>query len=265
MAEYINTKETAVFVRKALKSAFPGFKFSVRIDRYSGGSSIDIRWTDGPSTEEVDLVVKPFNCEHFDGMIDMRYHSSVWLLPDGTVKGRICEGTVGSRGSVDCHRDPKPHPDARLVSFHGGISTQRNYSNETDLLVAKEVEEHTGYKIPININGEVDYNKRWDYYARDEFNSRRYDKSFYTKPESSKQASKLPSESFGELNVTYNEEKDGIELRFDSKPPDVVLGELKAAGWRWSRRGYFWYNRDNEASRGFVEYLKSGFQEEVYA
>lgn len=35
--KYISCKDTAVMMRKALKEAFPGVKFSVRSDVYSGG------------------------------------------------------------------------------------------------------------------------------------------------------------------------------------------------------------------------------------
>lgn len=44
-------------IRKALKSQFPGQKFSVRTDRFSGGSSCDIRWIDGPTQDAVSAVV----------------------------------------------------------------------------------------------------------------------------------------------------------------------------------------------------------------
>jgi hypothetical protein len=48
-SQYLSCAETAKLVRKVLKTAFQGVKFSVRSDTYSGGASIDIRWTDGPN------------------------------------------------------------------------------------------------------------------------------------------------------------------------------------------------------------------------
>lgn len=77
MSEYISVVETAKLIRKALKETFPGFKFSVRSERYSGGASIDVWWTDGPTVPQVDRVAGAFEGSYFDGMIDYkgsRYH-----------------------------------------------------------------------------------------------------------------------------------------------------------------------------------------------
>jgi Large polyvalent protein associated domain 29 len=82
---YIDTKDAAVMVRKALKKAFPLVKFSVRISRYSGGSSISCGWVDGPTEKQVEAVTSPYGGRGFDGMTDSStYHDSV-LMPDGTV------------------------------------------------------------------------------------------------------------------------------------------------------------------------------------
>jgi len=48
LKNYESTADTAKRVRKALKHYFPAVKFSVHSKVYSGGSSIDVRWTDGP-------------------------------------------------------------------------------------------------------------------------------------------------------------------------------------------------------------------------
>ena len=75
---YLSCAETARLVRKALKTNFPGIKFSVRSKTYSGGASIDVSWTDGPTTKEVDAVTKSFEGASFDGMIDLKsYHDSI--------------------------------------------------------------------------------------------------------------------------------------------------------------------------------------------
>jgi hypothetical protein len=56
--KYFDVKETAEFVRADLKAAFPGTKFSVRLDRYSMGASVDVKWTDGPTEADVRGVVE---------------------------------------------------------------------------------------------------------------------------------------------------------------------------------------------------------------
>ena len=54
--KYLSCAETAKYVRIALKNYFPGVKFSVRSNIYSGGASIDVSWVFGPTTKEVDTV-----------------------------------------------------------------------------------------------------------------------------------------------------------------------------------------------------------------
>jgi len=71
-AEYIGTTDVAKLIRKELKTHFPATKFSVRSERYSGGSSIDVSWTDGVPTKTVDKIIKPFEGSKFDGMIDLK-------------------------------------------------------------------------------------------------------------------------------------------------------------------------------------------------
>lgn len=55
--------------------------------------------------------------------------------------------------------------------------------------------------------------------------------------------------------VTENTEKNGLEIRFPSKPAAEVLESLKAAGWRWSRFSQCWYTRRSDAARQFAESL----------
>lgn len=77
MSEYISAANTAKLVRAALRESFPGVKFSVRSSTYSGGASIDVRWTDGPTGPQVDAILGRFEGAYFDGMIDYkgsRYH-----------------------------------------------------------------------------------------------------------------------------------------------------------------------------------------------
>lgn len=56
-------------LRKLLAHKFPGVKFSVS-RRSKGSDSVDIRWTDGPTDEEVNQIGKLFQGKTFDGMTD---------------------------------------------------------------------------------------------------------------------------------------------------------------------------------------------------
>lgn len=117
--EYISTKEAAKLLRGALKRHFPKTKFSVRFESYSMGSHITVRWTDGPTKEQVAKVANPYSGDRFDGMIDMRYDVQSWLCPDGSVVCAGTHGTVGSMGSVPERHIEPPCEGARLVDFGG--------------------------------------------------------------------------------------------------------------------------------------------------
>lgn len=70
----ISTNDTAKLIRKELKAAFkkdfPKTKFSVRSSKYAGGSSITVRYTDGPAYDKVNEIVSQFAGSSFDGMTD---------------------------------------------------------------------------------------------------------------------------------------------------------------------------------------------------
>ena len=60
-------KETAKIIRKELKAAFPGVKFSVKTGR-SGFDIVRVEWIDGPTRSEVDALMRKYATQGFDGM-----------------------------------------------------------------------------------------------------------------------------------------------------------------------------------------------------
>lgn len=81
---YLSCAETAKLIRAALKSSFPGVKFSVRSHTYAGGASIDVKWTDGPNVSDCERVAKRYAGATFDGMTDMKtYHRDLLSTDDG--------------------------------------------------------------------------------------------------------------------------------------------------------------------------------------
>jgi hypothetical protein len=116
MTDWISTADTAKCVRRALADAFPGVRFSVRSKVYSGGSSITVHWTDGPSTRDVDSVIGVFAGRDFDGMIDLGIYVDAIVDARGRVIGHKSPGTVGSHGTIPPTDDPVP-PGARVVHF----------------------------------------------------------------------------------------------------------------------------------------------------
>ncbi len=137
----LSVTETAKLVRKQLKAHFPGQKFSVRSDSYSMGAAIRIRYEDGPWLEDVNEVVKPFESSGFDGMIDLKYYKSSWLLPDGSAVPAKSEGTENSRGVRPAYNNMKPHPDAEQVSFGADyVTVTREMSDETKVKIKQYLE-----------------------------------------------------------------------------------------------------------------------------
>lgn len=81
MAKYISCADTAKLIRQALKESFPGIKFGVTSKTYSGGASINVRWTDGPNKAQVEAVAGVFSGAYFDGSIDLK--GSTYAMVDG--------------------------------------------------------------------------------------------------------------------------------------------------------------------------------------
>src|SRR5262245_14811901 len=127
--KYLSCAETAKLIRAQLKTEFPGVKFSVKSKTYSGGASITVGWTDGPTGKAVDEVVQVFSGAGFDGMIDMKYSKTAWLMPDGSATFRKTEGTTGSMGSVPSDQEMQPSFKAEAVHFGADyVFTKRSYS-----------------------------------------------------------------------------------------------------------------------------------------
>lgn len=58
-----------------------------------------------------------------------------------------------------------------------------------------------------------------------------------------------------DVEITYNEEKNGIEIKFSNKPEIEVLSQLKESGFRWHRVKKVWYAKDTEERRNFINSL----------
>jgi hypothetical protein len=106
-------------LRRELKDAFPETKFSVRSRSYSGGDSIDINWTDGPTTEVVEKISGKYQQGNFNGMEDIYEYSNSNVWPD---------------------------------VFGGAkyVMTNRSYSNEAYLQAVAEVEKEWGIKLKVS-------------------------------------------------------------------------------------------------------------------
>jgi hypothetical protein len=102
---YADATEIATWIRADLRKAFPWVKFTVRISRYSMGSSVRIGWTDGPMVDLVDRVVKGYQGISFDGSDDSTHHHGV-KSPSGEI--------VHAGAYVTTSRRISPAAEARI-------------------------------------------------------------------------------------------------------------------------------------------------------
>lgn len=88
-------------MRKELAAAFPGVKFQVKTERYSGGNNINIGWTDGPTVPQVEKITNKYSGGSFDGMVDLYTHeSTAWTEVYGEGK-YIFENRTYSRAFIE--------------------------------------------------------------------------------------------------------------------------------------------------------------------
>lgn len=131
MKQYLDITEVAKLVRQALRESFPAMKFSVRCSKYSGGSSMRIHWTDGPTARQVEAIANTFEGSYFDGMID--YKGSIYHTLDGE--------PVNFLGDfIFCNRHHSDQLTKRAIQ--GLIAKYRaNFEAEAPELLDKSLEE----------------------------------------------------------------------------------------------------------------------------
>lgn len=128
-------------IRTELKRAFPGIKFSVRSSSYSGGNSIDVSWTDGPTAQQVESITNKYEGGSFDGMTDCYdYKRSPWTEVFGDSKYIHCsreysDATVAAvirrvcnrLGGMDAIPTVEDYRQGRLWKFKqsGGCDVER--------------------------------------------------------------------------------------------------------------------------------------------
>jgi hypothetical protein len=145
-ATYLPVAQTARLVRAALAKAFPGTRFSVTSQSYSGGCSVRVRWTDGPLRAEVEPIASMFQGKRFDGSIDLAWSASLWLMPDGTATVASDPGSAGSGGYHGPVREWMPHPDAKLICTGAYVFCDRATSPELNRRVAAWIERRGGWE-----------------------------------------------------------------------------------------------------------------------
>jgi hypothetical protein len=232
------------------------------------GASIDIYWMDGPTTDEVDAVVKLFEGADFDGMVDLKTHNSHWMEQDGTV-------TMARRGGAHSWAaESNASPSADAVEVHFGadyISTNRDESKALLEAAAAAFYEEKGrswgWDIPEiketdwyvgadnkpkgkHANYVEDYDKmvEGDPYHHSQAQKYRMFASKFSAYEKPAEKPKAQTVEVGENGYKVEHVRDWTWLYFAGKPSVDIREAIKAIGFRWSRKRGGWYNREHTPS-----------------
>lgn len=115
-----------------LTNAFPGVKFSVKSEYYSMGNSVDVKWTDGPTSDEVREISRKYSGGTFDGMTDM-------YEDDNSAYSKAVERVLGEAKYVSEHRNVSKEiyeAVARMLTTQQGVAydgdNTRNVFGEND-------------------------------------------------------------------------------------------------------------------------------------
>lgn len=115
--------ETGKEIRRALREAFPGVKFSLRGSRGTGYGWFSLDWTDGPTTRQVDALTNSFRSSYFDGMDDSTHTIPATMY-------------AGDDGEVVEHR-----------YSCNGVNSQRGYGPEADQWARTYIDAHGGPEL----------------------------------------------------------------------------------------------------------------------
>jgi hypothetical protein len=129
-----------------LEHTFPGIKFSVKSESYSGGDSIRLGWTDGPLQEEVKKVSGKYQEGHFNGMEDI-YNYNDSPFPD--VFGGAKYVMESRHESAELTKAAGMALGFNLSDFDnfGNIAKSSNLTTEQEMMIYREARKTPG-KMP---------------------------------------------------------------------------------------------------------------------
>lgn len=138
MTPTISTSHVATLLKKTLRTAYPDTTFSVRKDRESG-RYLEIRWTDGPSFDEVRKLAKPMQGMEWG---NSTYYRRFPVLVTVTIKGEEVTGWPLVHGFMLFHAlSPEVKAEAaRLWSEAHRGATPGNVRGKTLVIDGQRIE-----------------------------------------------------------------------------------------------------------------------------
>jgi hypothetical protein len=238
--QYGSCNTASANIKALLCKKFPGTKFSVRSDKFSGGDSIDVKWVDGPNQKSVDEIVNLFKGGSYDGMNDMYKYS----------KSAFTDLFGSSKYLSTNHSFSQEAISALLPAIKATLETaiaenkDKLYQIEGTLFHLG----HDGYNISIwqeNEEGSLRHICRAD--GEERIASVILESTAVLNPPTA--PAQEPQNATTTVGVTINRniEHNGVELKFPGKPEESVLVWLKSHKFRWSSRQKLWYCRFSES------------------
>jgi len=210
-------------IKIELSRLYPGVKFSVRSKSFSMGDDVNVDWENGPTQDEIQKIINKYSADHFDGMTDS-YDYNI------TVFNNLFGGSKYVFGNRNITQDKY-------------IETGKEYGHDIY---------YDGYNMKMVSNKEMTAPDIERMIQRGT-----HAKSFYIALVNDENKS-MPSEitsSNPDISININEEKNGVEIKFSSKPDRSVLDNLKNAGFRWSKFQGIWWAKQNEKTLKIAEKL----------
>ena len=208
-----------------LKKNFPDVKFSVSKSNYS---TYNVRWTDGPITKDVNKITDKYEDSHSDYSGD--YHDY-----DPSNFNRV----FGGFKFVFTNRDMSENVNKLLPEL---IELLGNSQNRYPEQILHSIFGKT--YIPANaINFDIVRT------ACTCGNIEDFYKITFNVPEIKETINTITSEG---VAVRENNDKNGIEIIFGSKPSTEVLSALKSNGFKWSNFAKLWWAVRSEKTLNFA-------------
>lgn len=230
--KWLRTGEVSRNLRAVLKHEFPGVKFKVRSDSFSGGDSAKVTWTEGPAAEKVDKIVDAFQGKRHDCTGD--YWDDV-----ATAVTVVCgdfsytfarrEYTPETREYVERYFD-----EHLPRSGYEGAECRRkeDIDRQTRKLLSKTEFPVDGYEIE-GIEWDAE---KYEWFMK--FKAKEQPTP-PTPPDGEKPDNGDAAK--GEAYWKENREKRGLEIYFPAVPDSSLRDEMKHAGFRWHKANKCWY------------------------
>ena len=244
-----------------LAHVFPGHTFSVRSDY----NSISVRWSLGPTEDEVKKTTEKYKSGQWDSMTDYMDH-------DRSDYGAAVDLVLGRATRVEYSRDYDNSAVTLLLTpmlcelegmpydptkepWQITVGVDNRDCPEAASSAIRQILYHQSFPPYAQITG-LEVNPEDGIGATGDGWERYYRATFtVTKDEVPAPGPDAPAVTQdGPAAVRFNAEHNGIEIRFPSKPSASVMDQLRERrnGFHWSPRQKIWYAKASRAAAEFA-------------